>query len=534
MKKSKFKKIFVVALFFAVIGIVSILNVPQIKAADSSATTTPIIMATSTPSLPDLIIENFKYTSNDINYPGLGQGLTDQIEFDIKNIGTTTPKEVFEVMVENLTNNSVLYKSDFGGAYFLPNSYSSHSYVINVLNKNLLVIGENKIKITIDVNDSIKESNENNNTLEKTIAIKPVLTVISPTNGGEKWPIGSTQTIKWLSNASSTDKVNVYLYNESSVIPALPTLIGLLTPNDGSENWTVPSYLVPGDKYRIEIKKANNSLISDKSDAVFSIVATSTLPDLTISDLSTSVESGKTYLKIKINNSGATTTNGQIISVKVKDTETGDIYSSGYSNSLAGSVKIVSAQPLVVKTSGTYKLRATIDYADIISESNENNNTLEKTITISRPDLIVKSITENTANNSINIVIKNIGVADADITNSIVRVIYGSSYYNKIENCNPDNIACLTVNRKRVDEYNASINAGFLRKTILAPKEEYSILFNKPNYLLQEINFKPGSTYLIKTYVDQNNGVVETNEKNNSLSKTVRVARVLSVKLRKK
>lgn len=262
----------------------------------------------------------------------------------------------------------------------------------------------------------------------KAAATTSSITVLSP-NGGEQYPIGSTQTIKWLSNASSTDKVNVYLYNESSVIPAVPTLIGLLTPNDGSENWTVPSSFIPGDKYRIEIKKADNDLIKDSSDLPFSIVATSTL---------------------------------------------------------------------------------------------------------SKPDLIVKSITENTASNSISIVIKNIGAAGADITNSIVRVIYGSNYYNKIENCNPDNIACLTVNRKRVDEYNAGINAGFLYKKILAPKEEYSILFNKPNYLLQDINFKPGKIYLIKAYVDFNNGVAEINERNNSLSKTIKVRNVLGVKLRNK
>jgi len=171
------------------------------------------------------------------------------------------------------------------------------------------------------------------------------------------------------------------------------------------------------------------------------------------------------------------------------------------------------------------------NYDNLISESNENNNTLVKTVSFSQeqvgnPDLIIKSIVENTINNSITIVIKNIGTGNADIKNSIVKVIHGSNYYDKIKNCKPDDFVCLTWEGKRVDEYNAGINAGAYGKNILASGEEYSILFNKPNYLLQDIDFKLGATYLIKSYVDFNNGTNESNENNNTLEKTVTVSKI--------
>ncbi|MDD4902485.1 MAG: CARDB domain-containing protein [Patescibacteria group bacterium] len=118
-----------------------------------------------------------------------------------------------------------------------------------------------------------------------------------------------------------------------------------------------------------------------------------------------------------------------------------------------------------------------------------------------KPDLIVSSITENVADKSINVTLKNIGAADANLTNSVVWATYG-------------------LNNGAV-EYDAFINAGFLGKAVLVPGEEYSVLFNKANYLLADINFNSGSTYLVKAYADVYNTVAETNENNNVLEKTV-------------
>ena len=119
-----------------------------------------------------------------------------------------------------------------------------------------------------------------------------------------------------------------------------------------------------------------------------------------------------------------------------------------------------------------------------------------------KPDLTVKSISENTADNSINITIKNIGTVDADITNSAVKVTYSSDNGN----------------------YTGLINAGWLGKKTLVADEEYSILFNKANYLLSTINFVPGLTYKIIAYADYGDGIAESNENNNSLEKTVIVS----------
>ena len=138
-------------------------------------------------------------------------------------------------------------------------------------------------------------------------------------------------------------------------------------------------------------------------------------------------------------------------------------------------------------------------------------------------DLIVSNVDEDTDNNTISITIKNIGSSGASIVNSIVKVILGSNYHDKILNCSPDDVSCLTYNNNRVDEYSAGINAGAYGKSTLAPNEEYSILFNKASYLLQDLNFQSGKTYMIKAYVDYRNGVNESNENNNTFTKTITV-----------
>lgn len=95
------------------------------------------------------------------------------------------------------------------------------------------------------------------------------LTVTSP-NGGESWPVGSSQTITWTSTGS-IGSVDIQLStdgggNWSDIVSG--------TANDGGYTWTVPNSVSANCLIRIG---ETDGSVSDDSNAVFSIAATSSV-----------------------------------------------------------------------------------------------------------------------------------------------------------------------------------------------------------------------------------------------------------------
>lgn len=91
---------------------------------------------------------------------------------------------------------------------------------------------------------------------------QPSVTVLSP-NGGELWPIGSTQTIRWANNGFSNGVVSFELidsrYNAATEDNQTHLLIANIVPNTGSYVWTPSSSfgpsgaVTPGSQYKIRI-----------------------------------------------------------------------------------------------------------------------------------------------------------------------------------------------------------------------------------------------------------------------------------------
>ncbi|MEK7564262.1 MAG: peptidoglycan-binding domain-containing protein [Patescibacteria group bacterium] len=111
---------------------------------------------------------------------------------------------------------------------------------------------------------------------------KSSISVVSP-NGREIWQHGSTQTIKWTSTNLSSALIGIRLYEKSgSPVVTLARNI----PNTGSFDWVVPTTYV-GSNYVIMVYPEiidSASTVSDKSDAAFSIISSSssaTTPSIT-------------------------------------------------------------------------------------------------------------------------------------------------------------------------------------------------------------------------------------------------------------
>ncbi len=107
-------------------------------------------------------------------------------------------------------------------------------------------------------------------TLSSGGTIVPSITVISP-NGGETWPVGSTQKISWTSsNIPSSNLLSIGARNTSTGVDY--SLVGD-TLNSGAVIITVPSTLSAGT-YLLFIKTlVGGSIVNDWGDTPFSIVS---------------------------------------------------------------------------------------------------------------------------------------------------------------------------------------------------------------------------------------------------------------------
>lgn len=110
------------------------------------------------------------------------------------------------------------------------------------------------------------------------------ITVVSP-NGGETWAAGTTQTVFWTSTGTISNVKIEYSTNSGSTW----TTVISSTTNDGSYSWKIPT--VSSTKCKVRVKEASTGTPSDVSNAVFSIV-TSTTPTITV----TSPNGGETLV----------------------------------------------------------------------------------------------------------------------------------------------------------------------------------------------------------------------------------------------
>lgn len=98
------------------------------------------------------------------------------------------------------------------------------------------------------------------------ISHTPVILVTSP-NGGEAWPVGSTQKLTWRTGSAPVGDVRIEYTTDAG-----STWLDIAgrTENDGLYEWSVPD--TPSSDCLMRISKADEADPVDRSDAPFSIV----------------------------------------------------------------------------------------------------------------------------------------------------------------------------------------------------------------------------------------------------------------------
>ncbi|MFA4873624.1 MAG: CARDB domain-containing protein, partial [Patescibacteria group bacterium] len=266
-------------------------------------------------------------------------------------------------------------------------------------------------------------------------------------------------------------------------------------------------FIVDEDNEVVELNENNNSL----TKTVTIGAATDRKPDLTVKDIY--YENG--LLKVKYCNEGIGES-GAMEVFYLKMTANGKTHTGksggtdyGFLVPVPGICKNTDGYPISyfnIQQSGFYGVLAEIDWENSISESNENNNTLTKTVTVGaatdqKPDLIpttleIKNLTH--PDNSlwlqydileIVIGIKNIGSQDT-----------GEFYYTVL----PDQ------------------SNGFIRSNILSLKAGESYTFKHQPAWDRNVLTKQDITFTLK--VDSGNDITESNEANNTLAQTITIA----------
>ncbi len=164
---------------------------------------------------------------------------------------------------EGLVNNVKIEYSTAGtgGTYIplvdsLPDTGSTNWLVPNVDSTQCI------IRITSVSGNAADSSNA-----VFTIRPTPVLTVTSP-NGGDSWPVESSQVITWDSEFYQGN-IKLQLYKNNSYVRDISP--GLLPVDNGSFGWTVPADLNGGSDYKVRVLSESGS-VEDYSDHTFSIL----------------------------------------------------------------------------------------------------------------------------------------------------------------------------------------------------------------------------------------------------------------------
>jgi len=160
---------------------------------------------------------------------------------------------ITSVDIELSTNNGSTWTSIVSGQDAAAGQYNW--VVPNTPSSNCL------IKITDSSDPSA--SDESNSTF--TITPSPVIEVVEP-NGGEEFDVGDQVEIKWTSASVNTVRIHYSVDNGNTWQNVI-----IITPSDGSHNWTIPDN--PSTECLIKITDISNSNVFDQSDDVFTIIS---------------------------------------------------------------------------------------------------------------------------------------------------------------------------------------------------------------------------------------------------------------------
>jgi hypothetical protein len=206
---------------------------------------------------PDLIVQGIA-----TNPAGPIAGESVSVTVTVKNQGSGAAGGFYVEFYKNRTSAPAPYQG--GDFYCWKSSLAAGATTTCTGTVSYASNGTYQMWSQVDSWLNVRESNENNNVFGPKSIVVAGINVTSP-NGGEIWPLGSSQTIHWTSSGVSGN-VKIDISRNGGTTWA--TLVGS-TPNDGTHPWKVTAPLTT--QARIRVSSVSNPATSDTSNANFRI-----------------------------------------------------------------------------------------------------------------------------------------------------------------------------------------------------------------------------------------------------------------------
>ena len=132
-----------------------------------------------------------------------------------------------------------------------------------------------KVKVSSTRTSSINDMSDKQFTITNAQPVSSI-TVTSP-NGGETWPAGSVQTIRWTYTGDPGASVKIDLLKGGVVNQTITSSASIGNNGSGSYGWTVPASQEAGSDYRIRVTSTSNGAYTDTSNNDIAIVAVITV-----------------------------------------------------------------------------------------------------------------------------------------------------------------------------------------------------------------------------------------------------------------
>ena len=381
---------------------------------NSNSTTVEIVE----PQLPDLTITAF--TSNAASYE---TGKTMSFTVTVKNQGTAASGSAY---LSLSGNGASTYKQSIGAlavggtkqlTFSIPAPSSAQTLTLTAF---------------ADCDEAVSESNEDNNTKSLSVSIVesqlPDLTITAFTAGAASYETGMTMTFSvTVKNQGTAASGSAYLSLSGNGISTYKQSIGALAVG-GTKQLTF-SIPVPSSAQTLtltafadcdEVVAESNEGNNTKSLSVR--ITEPQLPDLTITSFTAgaaSYETGKTMsFTVTVKNQGTAASGSANLSLSGNGIST---TKQSIGTLAVGGTKQLTFSVPAPDTAQALTLTAFADCDEVVSESNEDNNTRSVTVEIVKPllpDLTVTSVTPAKASYragetvTISTTIKNQGEAD--------------------------------------------------------------------------------------------------------------------------
>lgn len=350
----------------------------------------------------------------DIQYMPLGS----------ENVSLSTQAGSYEETISTITTNNDLYisfaASDASGrrlstgvtaSVYIDNTLKLtqalqelelgqgyYAYAISDYSLGKLSAGQHTVKVVLDSNNAITETNENNNTWTKTITVNApaqpdlLISALSTTasNATTQDSVILNFTVKNGGNASASSSY-VYIYDGNQKVGQVA--VGSLAAgaiSNLSYTFAAGSLSVGSHNLKVVADGASNVAESNEnnnSSAEKNItISQPSLPDLLISTFSTSVSSATTLdsvtLNFTIKNGGNATASTSHVYVYDGNQKVGQVAVGALAVGASANLSYTfSAGSLSV---GVHNLKVVVDGASKVVESNESNNSSEKSVSITQ------------------------------------------------------------------------------------------------------------------------------------------------------